>query len=378
MSLLVVNTTSYVNISISVPAEYPAGTYNGTVTANGTSTSDSSPVYVIIPVNISWIQDPNNITKEVIQGTNGLFGIISVRNNGNVFVGLDVMTFDWNFLPGEVTFTPTHVDLDLGETEYIYVNYTAPVTYSLINRYGTIWTYNGSADPNFRETLLNMTVHPYFVNITSPTEANPKLNVSPGDPIETRINVSYGVSPVIENMTFNISLSNSTMKTYVSITSFNYNSSEGLWHVNFTAPSLALQKGYDLNVTAVYAITSSKNITYYDKEAKAVIYRDDVPPSIVISVPARVPANTVATIYANVTDPGGVQNASIAVFDPNGTTTYGNMTFLYSDVDTYVYRYYYTNTSQTGIYNVNVTGCDKSGNCNSSGSSFEIYVGILR
>jgi uncharacterized membrane protein len=375
MSLLTINQTELVNITISIPSEYPPGIYNGTINASGDYTSDSSYIYINVPANISWSQEPNNITREVIQGTQGHFGTITVRNNGNVFVRLTVVQYIWN-LGTYVIFSPNQFDLDVGETEYIDLNYTAPVTYSFVSYDGILWTYNESADPDHYETLLNLTVHPYFVDIISPTEAIPKLNVSPGDEIEAKINITYGTLSVYENMTFNLSLSNSTTVVYVSMTNMSYNSSEGLWYVNFTAPSLALQKGYDLNVTAIYSKTPAKKITYYDLEPKAVVYRDDVPPSILISVPARVPANTTAVIYANVTDPGGAENASIVVYDPNGTAEYGNMTYLYRDVDTYVFRYDYTDTDQIGIYSVNVTGCDKSGNCDSTNTSFEIYIGV--
>ncbi|RKX21980.1 MAG: hypothetical protein DRP45_11790, partial [Candidatus Zixiibacteriota bacterium] len=375
ISVLVTNTTRSVNLTLSVPWNYPAGHYNGTIVAIGDGTNDSSPIYVNIPENISWVQEPSNITREVIQGTQGHFGDITVRNNGNVFVTLSVIPHTGDIWT-HIDWTPDEMELDIGETDYINITYNAPVTQSRVTYTGIMWTYNGSADPSYHETFLNLTIHPYFVNIISPTEANPKLNVSPTDEIEVKVNVTYGITNIGENVTFDISLYNSTTKTYVSITSANYNSSEGLWHVNFTAPALSLQRGYDLNVTAIYSLTPDQNVTYYDVEPKAVVYKDEIPPSISISVPARVPANTTARIYANVTDPGGVANASIVVYDPNGTAEYGNMTFLYRDEDTYVFRYDYANTSKIGIYSINVTGCDKTGNCNSTNTSFEIYIGV--
>ncbi|MCK4335294.1 MAG: hypothetical protein KAW40_01055, partial [Candidatus Aenigmarchaeota archaeon] len=253
ISVLQANQTVLVNISISVPLEYPAGIYNGTINANGDYTSDSAYIYINIPENISWAQDPNNITMEVIQGTQGYFGTITVRNNGNVFVDLVVIPLEW-YLQNYVTYSPDQFGLDVGETDYIYINYSAPVVYSFVNYTGKLSTYN-SILMEYRETLLNLTVHPYFVDIISPTEASPKLNVSPNDEVEAKINVTYGTSSVNENMTFNLSLSNSTDLVYISITNVSYNSSDGLWYVNFTAPSLALQKGYDLNVTAIYSKT---------------------------------------------------------------------------------------------------------------------------
>ncbi len=65
------NATQLVNVSVSIAWNFPAGPYNGTITATGDGTSDSSPIYVTIPANVSWSMEPNNITREVLQGTSG-------------------------------------------------------------------------------------------------------------------------------------------------------------------------------------------------------------------------------------------------------------------------------------------------------------------
>ncbi|MCK5016783.1 MAG: hypothetical protein KAS32_06885, partial [Candidatus Peribacteraceae bacterium] len=375
-------------MEVNVPGLYAAGQYSGIVGIGNNYTNDSAYVYVEVPENISWSMTPSSMDIETIHGTSGHMGQIEVENTGNAPVRL---TVDWiGGIFSHLTWAPTVIDLDLAEIEYIDINYTAPIVSQYTVYSGNMTTVNETGLDEM--SSLSMTVHPYDVNIISPTESSPLLNVSVSDEVEVKVNVTYGNYSVWENTTFNITLLNSTMSIAPNITSTNYNATDELWYVNFTAPDIAEQKGYDINATVHYSLTSNWTIEYYDYEAKAVVYKDEEPPSILIIVPARVPANNTAEIFANVTDPGGVFSSNITVYYPsydantsgnetngtNATLYYTNdtMTFLYKYYDTYVYGYNFTNTSELGVYTINVTGFDMSGNENTTTNTFEIFIGI--
>ncbi|RLE15252.1 hypothetical protein DRJ04_00800, partial [Candidatus Aerophobetes bacterium] len=359
---------NYTVINVSVPLNFPAGPYWGLIKANITTGAyDTAIINVTVPINLSWTQVPDMLTKRVIQGTEGTLGYITITNVGNAYLRLaiaksgNLSIFDIN---------TTTLSLAIGESAVIEVTYTAPVVYTLTNYSAEIITINTTADPSTRSTFVEIEVHPYFVDIISPTEKQPLINVSMLDNIQVKVNVTYENSPVTSGLSWNLTLSHADMSIPINLTSAVYSEEEGLWLLNFTAPDLPIGTGYDLNVTAIY---ETIGISWYDYEPKSIVYADPYPPWIDIYVPPRVPANTTARIYANVTDPGGVKNASIAIIKPDNTTLESNMTFIERVGDIYRYLFDFTETDMNGIYTVIVTACDLSGNCNSTNTTFEIF-----
>jgi hypothetical protein len=263
--------------------------------------------------------------------------------------------------------------LDLGIMETRNISYEVPVIYELTTYTGYVKTSNQSAEAGLQEksTFLNLTVHPYFVDIISPTESQPYIGVTSGDYILVKVNVSYAGTIITSGVEWNVSLLNKTMSLPVSVSS-SYNSTENLWWLNFTAPDLALL-GYDLNVTANY---TTMNLIHSGIEGKAIIYTDTILPIIDLYVPSKVATNTTVEIIANVTDSGGVKNVTAVITYPNNETEEFNLIRTARDWDVYTYELNFTNTSQLGIYKINVTACDMSGNCNSSATTFEVVIMI--
>jgi len=362
------------NVTVTVPTNYPAGTYDGIIKANASGgIYDIAFVSVFVPINLSWLQTPSQIQTNVIQGTHGSVGYITIQNTGNAFITLGVTNFGNG--SSYITINATQLNIPIGGYETIMVNYTAPVLYNLTTYSTEIMTINSSADPSVMSTTVSIDIYPFFVNVLYPTESNPRINVSENDNIEIIVNISYGTSTVTENLMWNVSMVNTSMVYPVSLISVNYSAGEGLWYLNFTAPNMSIGAGFDLNVTATYNINGT-NITHSDYESKAIVYTDPYPPSVAISVPARVPQNSSTYINVTATDTGGVKNATLLVTYPNSSTDSFSMSYVSRTGDTYLYTLLFTNTQQIGIYSVTAIACDMSSNCNSTNTTFEIFPAV--
>ncbi|MCJ7816716.1 MAG: hypothetical protein MUP55_02560, partial [Candidatus Aenigmarchaeota archaeon] len=362
------------NVTVNVPLNYPAGTYDGIIKANATGgIYDLAFISVFVPINLSWTQTPPQMTMNVIQGTQGKIGDITIQNTGNAFMTLGVTNLGNG--SSRITINTTQISLPMGGYGTIGVNYTAPVLYNLTTYSTEIMTINTTADPSVRSTSVSINVYPLFVNIIYPTESNPRINVSENDTIEILVNVTYGTSPLTSNLTWNISMVNTSMAYHANLNSANYSLADNLWHLNFSAPNMPLGAGFDLNVTITYNMNGT-NLTHFDYEGKAIIYTDPYPPDVVITVPPRVPANSSTYINVTAIDPGGVKNTTLMIRYPDNSSQNFNMIYVSRTGDNYLYTLLFTNTTQIGIYSLNATACDLSSNCNSTSTTFEIFPAI--
>jgi hypothetical protein len=359
----------------------PAGLYNDSInvsTAEGKS--DTAEIFIRIPTNLTWSQSPSEISKTVIQGTSGDLGAISLSNTGNIHAVLNV----YKGPEGQPQYFGVNKDtvaLAIGGSGQILVNYTAPVTNELLNLMTYVRTnnYTDAAGNQTKQTLLNLSVHPYFIDIISPTSASPVKNVSPGDIVQLTVNLSYGNRSLNSSDTigWNITLSNVTSQFAVAISSVNYtpiSGTEGYWSINLTAPSLPIRRGYNLNVTANYTMNGTNiSLFSWDYEYKAVIYVDPEPPDILIDVADKVSSGLPANIRVNITDAGGVKNASATVQHHNITEPL-NLTLIGYIGDTYMYTGQFTNTTEKGDYNITVDTYDMSDNYNTSSRMFQVAI----
>ncbi|MBI5698432.1 MAG: hypothetical protein HZC29_08165, partial [Thaumarchaeota archaeon] len=370
------NTTNVTTITA------PAGTLPGSFTVklnvswtniDGSNRSNATNVNVEVISAFSWTQAPAAITKEVIQGTNGFFGNITLNNTGTQAILLNISkngTIE-SYIDVNLTF-PTIVT---GEAIKRTITFNAPIITNLTSYTGYIITRNVTTEAGTQEkyTSLNLTVHPYFVSIIQPTQSQPYTNISYGDLVRVKVNISYGTNPVTSGMGWNVSLVNRTMTFYVSVNS-SYNSTDALWDLNFTAPNLALSKGYDLNVSANY---TAKNLLHFDLEGKSIVYNDTLKSSMDISVPQNTAVNETVKITANATDAGGInvtKNVTANITYPDNTSALYNLTFKLRDWDIFVYELNFTNTSLVGTYKINISACDVSGNCNSTNATFKVSL----
>ncbi|MFH0929001.1 MAG: DUF87 domain-containing protein, partial [Candidatus Aenigmatarchaeota archaeon] len=384
ISSMPIGNSTPVNLTFTVPPNYPNGNYNGTINISWSSNYSEPafyrelPVSILIPANVSWIHDPMQIVKRVKDGTQGLFGQIEVINTGNANMTLNV-TINGT-IASYITLDNYNITSDYGNSTFIYINYSSPnITYDA-NYTGFITTnITGTMRENASikevSTAVTMFVTPYSVILLYPTQANPVLGVNPYDIIQAQVNITQNSTIINSNATFEVKIFNDTMSTTANISSYNFSAPQNVWLINFIAPNISLEKVYNLNITAHH------NDTYYnvrsDIEYEAVVYEDMVAPVIDVDIPVRVPVNSTVAIGANITEPGGLKNMTATMKLPNNAMQNISMLLTSQATDLYTYSVNFSNTSQLGNYTFNMTACDLSGNCNSTSNDFEIYPIVI-
>ncbi|HDH44645.1 MAG TPA: DUF87 domain-containing protein [Thermococcus sp.] len=374
---LAVGSSTSVEISISVPDGFPAGNYYGIIKANASQTEDEMLLEIRVPVNLTWEQSPNNLTKEVIQGTSGYLGYITLKNTGNTELLLKV-GFRGRFPEGLVFFSDgtlyKTVSLEIGESKKIWINYSAPQVTELTTYTFEVYSYNISsvAGPQEKSTNFTLIVHPFYVNITEPTEQEPKINVTKGELLNVKVNVTYANYSLtsLGNVSFQLYLESEVYSSNITNFTAVYSQTEGLWILGFEAPDLPEGVGYDVVVKVKYI---DKQIEAEDREAKAIVYRDVTPPLIDIYVPPKVRLNTTVTIPINVTDLGGVKSVRVIITYPDNSTQSFVPNFVGRVGSIYMYKLIFSNTTYLGTYIINVTAYDVSDNFNSTSKEFGVY-----
>jgi hypothetical protein len=368
-----------INASFEVLSSYEAGTHNGTIEVTWYQNKSAQIlVFITIPVNISWSHQPLEIYKEVLQNETGYYGSINITNTGNAEINLSIVR-NGSTAP-YLVLSEYNITVPYSGQKTIYINYSSPDITIDTNYTGFIISnITGALRENSTQkidaTSVNMFVLVYRVRIISPNQSNPMTGVHPNDSIIIKANVTKNDTVITGNVTFNVSVFNSTLSRVANVTLTTYNSTEKLWWVTLTAPNLTLARVYSLNATATYNGTTYlvKSSIEYD----SIVYSDTQAPQITISINPRVPANSTTTIRVNVTETGGIKNITGNMTYPNGTIENISLIFVSKDGDLYRYELNFTKTYNLGNYTFNVTACDLSGNCGYSSSSFEIYPTII-
>jgi hypothetical protein len=365
----------YVTSTFEVPTNYQAGTHNGTIEITWyPSFSTHLLVFITIPVNISWAHQPTEMYREVLQNDTGYFGSINITNTGNSEIELSLIT-NGTIAP-YLILSEDNITLPYAGEKTIYINYSSPDIQTDMNFTGSVISnITGALRENVsiktQTTFVSMFVSVYTVKIIHPTQTNPLTGVNPNSSIQAKVNITANSTIIISNVTFNVSIFNSSTSKEANVTSAMYNNTEKLWIVEFTAPELALARVYNLNITAAY--DGTKYLVRSAVEHNSIVYTDTKAPQILISIPVRIPANSTVTIKTNITESGGIKNITGSMKYPDNTTESISLILISKVDDTYVYEFNFTNTSKLGNYTVSVSACDLSGNCNSTSSSFEIY-----
>ena len=364
-----------VSVSIFVPGNYPSGIRTGTIRVlYGEGKYTDIPIDVTVPVNVSWSQQPTEIKRMVFGNTSGLFGEFNITNTGNTPMTLSI---SGNETVGpRLNLSHSQITLGYGESRIMNATYSAPTVYTDTNYTGYIRSeiigdlaQNSSIKE--RSTYAELFVMSYRVEIVYPTNENPITGVDPGEEMTIRVNVTSNAAPVTTNVNFNVYVFNSTVSNGAGILSSQFNSSDSLWHVKVTAPSLSLARIYSLNVTANYTSLPGRFLS--DVSEDSVVYTDTSSPYISISIPVRTVADAGVPIHVNITETGGINTSTFVMTYPNSSTANVSMQFVGTVGDTYLYSTNFTDTNALGQYTFTVNACDLSGNCNSVYDTFEIY-----
>ncbi|MGC8993290.1 MAG: helicase HerA domain-containing protein [Candidatus Aenigmatarchaeota archaeon] len=362
-------------INVSVPFNYQAGTYNGSIKIAWNSTKYSIlPITVKVPINISWNQKPENLEKDLMDETSGLLAILNLTNTGNYEVPLNLS------IEGNISSV-----LSLNETNITipYAGYKEVKVFYNLSRLEENKLYTGKIiariSPELEnvsliiqtETNITIRAHSYHVKIVYPTQENPIKGVKAKDTIKVKVNLTYNGIPVSIGAAFNVSIFNSTFVAYPNITSY-YNDTEKLTNILVTMPNISEARIYSLNVSSALT-TGGITLEKFDKEEESIIYADSLPPRINIGLPVRIPVNQSVSIYINVTEEGGLKNVSVKMIKPDNSTELINLTFVKREFDVYYYTFNYSNTSLIGNYSIQAFACDKSENCGSLNVTFTVY-----
>ncbi|MBD3155144.1 MAG: DUF87 domain-containing protein, partial [Candidatus Aenigmarchaeota archaeon] len=368
--------TTNVNISITVPTKFTIGVYNATIEVNTTeAVSEQTYLFVSVPQNLSWSQDPSAINKIALNNHSNSFGSVSIVNTGNspILLHTDVV----GNISDYIDLVNTTITLALEETQVFNINYSSPDISMDVNYTGSIIVSNTTTelDP-IKYINLSFYVTNFVNDIRYPLPTDPIINITSGDSIISKVNVSSNAQILNSNVSFDVKVFNETMENEITLNSTTFNATDDLWYLNFTSPSLSNNLAYSLNVTATRNSTDEINSTHTraDVEYDSIIYRDTEFPTIhEITVPLRIPINSTVNITANVTERGSIKNSTATIAYPNNDVQDFNLTLLSRNIDNYLYELDFTNTSQINVYTVTIRVCDYSDNCNSSSETFEIY-----
>jgi hypothetical protein len=368
--------TETVNITISVPLKFTVGVYNGTIEVNASDgIREEVPIFVSVPENLTWSQSPAEISEIVLNNYANEFGSINMENTGNSPILLNINVS--GNISDYLDLTDSSVYLQLEEERQLNINYSSPDIKTDSNYTGVIIISNTTTEIEpIKYVNLSLYVTNFENDIKYPLSTNPVIDLLLGDSILAKVNVSSNNEVLDSGINFTVKIFNETMTQTISLNSTEFNSTEDLWYLNFTAPDLSLNRAYNLNVTADRNSTDEINITHIrdDIEYDSIIYSDTRLPIIhSIEVPLRIPINSTVNIRINVTEEGSIKNATGLITYPNSDTQLFNLSLISRNIDNYLYELNFTNTSQENIYTINATFCDHSGNCNSSLETFEIY-----
>ncbi|MBN1896420.1 MAG: DUF87 domain-containing protein [Candidatus Aenigmarchaeota archaeon] len=208
--------TSNITVEVYAPDDYPTGTYSGLleVHADG-GLADLTNLFVRIPVNLSWSRSPLILSKEVMQGSSGFLGSVTLSNVGNVN---PTVVNSWiSPVPGDGDYfsadTTGLIPIYMGIDETVGINYSAPLVSTPTNITAYYVTYNETGGTEITlSTMLRLTVHPYSIDIMYPTEVEPLLNITENQTVEVAVNLSYGSISIDDNekVTWAMTLSDGT------------------------------------------------------------------------------------------------------------------------------------------------------------------------
>ncbi len=380
------NTTQQMNVTISVPSQFKIGTYQGIIEINWTPARTLLiPLVVVVPANISWTHKEGSLNRTAFTNENGTFGTVNVTNTGNLEITLN-LTFT-----GDITNlmrAPENVTIAPGASSIIQINFSTQDivndTQNFTGMFITNLTGGIRANASFTEvgTNLTLTVIKFNLIIMSPTTVSPITGVIPDQNLTIIANVSDNETAT-GNVTFFLKLYNATNSSVAAPNiTYAFDSGTLLWNITFLAPSLDLNKAYNINLTATYNKTTNTSNTTRTRsvvQIKSIVYNDTVVPSITNEIPFRVTLNTLLIIRTNITEFGILGNVTSNVTLPklnqsdNDTVIITNSYIISENDDLYIYLTNSTNTIMLGTYTFRLKACDTAGNCNTSTETFDIY-----
>ena|GEM_PF-948051 len=334
----------------------------------------------------------DNLTGAVTHGTDVNFDNLTINSSGNDLVenvsfevtGLG--DFNFTFIP--LKFNPPNItNISAGEFHIVLVNASVPLGYDP-------GIYNGTLNV----TTLNAGWKNLSIQISVP--ASSTWIITPDPPYcERPMSPEYGFV-CSENVTLN---NTGNVQIDFNITPYSSQSSpvNYTWtnETGFSVGKLESRKFSVLyNVTdapvqfhrANYTINAMQAGSSPDYMILQIVLNPYVKPEVVTGVyPNSTEQNGSLRIFANVTDLSGlnpIQNASINITIPNGTSYAAQMDFFGQLGNTYKYDIYFPydaqhglwgDSSLKGLYEFSVISFDSQGKNGTDSSNFTVYTKLV-
>lgn len=343
--------TRYMDVNITVPKHYPAGTYIGALKITSNDDDQQVLLTVTVPEDKSYNASLTNDRVTVGSQVEGVLGYLNITNVGNTELLLNITT---NLE------LPSNTTVSRNTTNLLSINYTAPDTRGF-------YTYpiNLSYDKNFA-AYINVTSHTKIISIS------PSTGIEAGD----TINITHATEGSGTLESFKVFIDGSTCQ----VTSGTSNP------VQCTAPTITtgnLTK--NLTLKAVYDNSHSydySTVTYLDVFGPTIVnYTDSFTPGSItlktyLTDETGIGSSTSAAVYETVspyTEREVTNSVSGNLLTNTLTiTTENDYNISYSLVDTL------GNTRNLSrffeVFNTrSVTGSVKDFNGNSSNTSLTLY-----
>jgi len=187
-----VNSNQTVNVNVTVPLGFLAGTYNGTVNVSAQNDNYKNlTIFVTVPSNRTWTMNPTFCQRSEYPDE-GTACEVQVRNLGNDIINFTISPEEGTHMKANVTSFSVNASL----------NYTFNVTYNVTNvtqaPYISIFTVNAvQSDSNPDNMTLNVTLLPYlpplisFDIIPNSTEQNNSVEVFANITDQSTSNISW-------------------------------------------------------------------------------------------------------------------------------------------------------------------------------------------
>jgi len=366
VSSLAAGATRTVGVTTNVPEGFDPGNYSFILYANNSEMSDSVNISVEVPISRNWTRVPSVFDQvKVGTDTSADLGMINITNLGNVPISLNISIVNTSNgqTVGYMNTNVTNFTVGKLSTYSVLVNYTAPSTGGVYN--ATIRIYNSIASPSELNVTTSLDVTEFKINITSPVESSPLTNIVYNDTINISAYLTYGGSPLNENITFSVEVGGSECPVQ------NYTSSGGgIWNISCSAPNVNDAASHDLKVSAYYTSISSTSV---DLESDAVAYKDVTAPIIEDIVIPSVQYGQNTTINVSVVDNLLTDSVWMTIVYPNGSITNLDLVNTSGNLTSTYWVNNITGINEVGDYDVVVFANDSLVNLRNDSSWFEVY-----
>ncbi|MCJ7478720.1 MAG: DUF87 domain-containing protein [Candidatus Nanohaloarchaeota archaeon QJJ-7] len=374
--------TREIDLEIEVPQGIKKDIYTGNLSFRSEGEEVGRDTLTVnVPINISWVQSPGSVSEAVLSGEEKVMETVEMENTGND--GIRVDASQTGNISQYIDIPHPSFYLPFNGVNRTNVTVSVPMVDDYTTFTGTLSTDHPNATRT-ETTDLELLAVPFFTDITEPRASDRRTGLQTGDNFSARVNVSFGrgddLRHIGDNVAFDAALQNETETRNLEVVEKAFNDSENLWNLTLEANGTEAY-AYDLNVTADHTGVDdrSRHHVRTDVTSDSVVMADNSSPVVDVSLPIEVSEGSKVTAEFNVTETGVLNTSSVegSILTPNGTSSFSPALMdIYRD--RYSFQHNFTDTDDIGTYEINLTACDISSNCQTGDGDFSIFrkIGI--